>query len=172
MTFNFFTQKPEMSKMNPSKVLTLGDSDYKSTNIFLYESIHLNQLISAKFEDSDYLNADALFIYPEHFQDVSSGEYRTSIKKIAHNMPVIFINADEFKSILLFNTDLDYEKIRADSGYNEKVQSFYTFPNEEFVSFRADSFKNDTKEQLNTAIQTMKLSKTVEDYQNQMSSNN
>ncbi|GEK92098.1 hypothetical protein [Alkalibacterium kapii] len=164
LTLHFFTQKNEDVRSDTLKVLTLGDERNNSDDLFLYDSINLNQLTSTDFKESNYYNADSLFIYPEYFSKVSTKRYRESLQEISKRIPIIFLEASEFKAVLLFNTDLEYEKTVADSGYNEEIQSIYYLPDQDVSMFRLNSFNEEGKIELHSALKNILSSKTYTEY--------
>ena len=75
------------------KVAILGELNDKQSDIFIYDPISLADLESETFTETDYRNAEALFIYPEYFYQVSQESYRKYLKEIAHSIPVVFVDA-------------------------------------------------------------------------------
>lgn len=148
-------KKPIESEENQIKIAVLSKSSSHQSNIFFYDPITLEDFHSENLRENSYRNASALFIFPEYFSKVSEEEYRDILVEIAHHLPVVFIDSGNFKSLSLFNTNLSYEEIIKNSGFNEYIQVMYYFSNGEDCIYRTDGFTMDNQRELAQAIQIM-----------------
>ena len=168
-TFFLITLKePEEIQM---KVANLGELNDKQSDIFIYDPITLADLESETFTETDYRNAEALFIYPEYFSQVSEESYLKLLKEMAHSIPVVFVNAGNFKSLSLFDTDLSYEEIVKDSGFNEHTQTIYYFSNGDDAVFRTDGDGLESQQALAEAIKLMHSTNSYVEWQKQLTLN-
>lgn len=153
------------------KVAILGEPNDKQSDIFIYDPISLADLESETFTETDYRNAEALFIYPEYFYQVSQESYRKYLKEIAHSIPVVFVDAGNFMSRSLFDTDLSYEEIVKDSGFNEHTQTIYYFANGDDAIFRTDGDGLENQQALVKAIKLMHSTNSYAEWQRQLTLN-
>lgn len=153
------------------KVAILGEPNDKQSDIFIYDPISLADLESETFTETDYRNAEALFIYPEYFYQVSQESYRKYLKEIAHSIPVVFVDAGNFMSRSLFDTELSYEEIVKDSGFNEHTQAIYYFANGDDAIFRTDGDGLENQQALVKAIKLMHSTNSYAEWQRQLTLN-
>lgn len=153
------------------KVAILGEPNDKQSDIFIYDPISLADLESETFTETDYRNAEALFIYPEYFYQVSQESYRKYLKEIAHSIPVVFVDAGNFMSRSLFDTELSYEEIVKDSGFNEHTQTIYYFANGDDAIFRTDGDGLENQQALVKAINLMHSTNSYAEWQRQLTLN-
>jgi hypothetical protein len=95
----FFRKNQKMGRQeNKMRVALLGKTEVVRNEFFCYKPIKLHTLGSKSFQEKDYQDYSALFIYSEHFSAVARTEYRIYLQELAQKIPIVFVGAQSLLS--------------------------------------------------------------------------
>ena len=115
------------------------------TLLFLSEKV-----LTVQFQEKDYQDYSALFIYSEHFSAVARTEYRIYLQELAQKIPIVFVGAQS-----LLYSDFDYEERNMEPRTQSYLQVLFYFSNGEDCLFRTDGFAYEEQRELAQAIRLL-----------------